>query len=148
MWQRSTTCFVNTRVSSLTFFLRQNDNNIDTRHRNAIKYMRQSVRITGLDQPIFAKMIKTIAGVQNMFARRVDKNNINEWAPSAYKSYQEIEVYNRYFTYRNDDPQGLSVLLGRHVDPTGKLATMAGNDLFHSDDNVVLYRTKPSGSTK
>src|ERR1700720_4254957 len=102
MWQRSTTCFANTRVSSLTFFLRQNDNNVDTRHRNTIKYMSQSVRITGLDQQIFAKMIKSIAGVQNRLARGFDKNNSNEWAPSAYKSDQEIEVYNRHFTYRND----------------------------------------------
>jgi len=44
--------------------------------------MRQSVRITGLDQPMFAKMIEAIAGVQNMLTRQVDKNNIIEWAPS------------------------------------------------------------------
>ena len=110
--------------------------------------MRQSVRITGLGQPIFAKAIETIAGVQNTFARHVDKNNISEWAPSTYTSYQAIEVYNRYFTYRNDDPHGPSVPLGRHIDPTGKLAAMAGNDIFHSEDNVVLYRTKLSGSMK
>lgn len=148
MQQRSATYFTNTRVNSPTSFLCRNDNNGNIRHRNAVKYMRQSVRITGLDQPIFSKMIEAIAGVQNLFARQVDKNNIIEWAPSTYTSYQAIEVYNRYFTYRNDDPRGPSVPLGRQVDPTGKLAAMAGNDLFHSEDNIVLYRTKPSGSTK
>ena len=148
MQQRFATYFTNTRVNSPTLFLYKNDNNADIRHRNGIKYMHQSVRITGLDEPNFAKVIETIAGVQNMFAHRVDKNNINEWAPSTYMSYQAIEVYNRYFTYRNDDPSAPSVPLGRHVDPTGKLVAMAGNDLFHSEDNVVLYRTKISGSTK
>ena len=110
--------------------------------------MRQSVRITGLDQPMFAKVIETITGVENMFARHVDKNNINEWAPSTYTSHQAIEVHSRYFTFRNDDPRSPSVPLGWHIDPTGKLGAMAGNDLFHSKDNVVLYRTKVSGSTK
>lgn len=78
MQQRSATYFVNTRVNSPTLYLCQNDNNKDIRHRNVVKYMHQSVRITGLDQPIFAKIIETIAGVQNMFAHHVDKNNIIE----------------------------------------------------------------------
>jgi hypothetical protein len=149
MRQRSATYFANTRVNSHTLFLCQNDNNRDIRHRNAVKYMRQPVQITGLDQPIFTKVIETIAGVQNMIVRHVDKDNINKWAPTAYtSSYQAIELYNRYFTYRNDDPHGPAIPLGRHIDPTGKLAAMAGNDIFHSEDNVVLYRTKLSGSTK
>jgi hypothetical protein len=78
MWQRSATYFANTRVNSPTLYLCQNDNNGDIRHRNTVKYMCQSVRITGLDQPIFAKIIETIAGIQNMFARHIDKNNIIE----------------------------------------------------------------------
>jgi len=86
MRQRSSTYFTNTRVNSPTLFLCRNDNNGDIRHRNAVKYMRQSVRITGLDQPMFAKMIEAIAGVQNMLTRQVDKNNIIEWAPSKWRS--------------------------------------------------------------
>ena len=50
--------------------------------------------ITGLDQPMFAKVIETITGVQNMFACHVDKNNINQWAPSMYTSHQVIKVHN------------------------------------------------------
>jgi hypothetical protein len=81
-----------------------------------------------------------------MFSRHVDKHNIDQWEPSTYTTYQAINISNRYFTYRSDDPHAPSVPLGRHVDPTGRLATLAGHDLFHGEDNIVLYRTKPKGS--
>ena len=60
MWQRSATCFTNTRVSPLTLIFMSNDNNVDIRYRNAIKYMHQAVRITGLDQPILRKWSKPL----------------------------------------------------------------------------------------
>ena len=97
---------------------------------------------------MFAKVIETIAGIQDMFVCHVDKNDINQWAPSMYTSHQAIKVHNQYFTFRNNDPHSPSVPLGQHIDPTGKLAAMARNNFFHSEDNVVLYWTKVSRSTK
>jgi len=125
----------------------RNTNN-DNRDRNAGRYMHQSVTITGLDEPLFAKAIENLAKIQSMFDRHVDKTDFERWIPSTYTTYPAIELKNRYFTYRNDDPQGPSVPLGENVDPTGRLAALAGTDLFHSEDNVVIYRAKLASSTQ
>jgi hypothetical protein len=110
--------------------------------------MHQSVTITGLNEPLFAKAIENLAKIQSMFECHIDKNDFEGWIPSTYTTYPAIELKNRYFTYRNNDPQGLSILLGENVDPTGRLAVLARTDLFHSKDNVVIYRAKPASSTQ
>jgi hypothetical protein len=125
----------------------QNTNN-DNRDPGAGKYLHQSVTITGLDEPLFTKAIENLAKIQTMFERHVDKNDFDHWTPSTYTTYPAIELKNRYFTYRTDDPQGLSVPLGENIDPTGRLVALAGTDLFHGEDNVVIYRAKLAGSTQ
>jgi hypothetical protein len=126
----------------------RNANNGDIRHHNAAKYMHQSVHITGLNDPLFVKALENLAAIQNMFERHVDKNNFDHWSPIIHASYPGIELRNRYFTYRRDDPHALSVPLGQNVDPTGRLAALAGPNLFHGEDNVVVYRAKLAGSSK
>jgi len=125
----------------------RNTNN-DNRDCNAGKYLHQSVTITGLNEPLFAQAIENLAKIQSMFERYVDKNDFDRWIPSTYTTYPAIELKNRYFTYRNDDPQGLSIPLGEDVDPSGRLAALAGTDLFHSEDNVVIYHAKLASSTQ
>ena len=110
--------------------------------------MHQSVTITGLNEPLFATALENLAKIQSMFDRHVDKNDFERWTPSTYTTYPAIVLKNRYFTYRDDDPQGLSVPLGENVDPTGRLATSISTDLFHSEDNVVIYRAKLASSTQ
>jgi hypothetical protein len=125
----------------------QNTNN-DNRDPGAGKYLHQSVTIMGLNEPLFTKAIENLAKIQTMFERHVDKNDFDHWTPSTYTTYPAIELKNRYFTYRTDDPQGLSVPLGENIDPTGRLVALAGTDLFHGEDNVVIYRAKLAGSTQ
>jgi hypothetical protein len=126
----------------------KNANNDNIRHRNAAKYMHQSVHITGLNDPLFVKALENLAAIQNMFERHVDKNNFDHWSPISHATNTAFELKNRYFTYRRDDPHALSVPLAQNVDPTGQLATLAGPDLFHGEDNVVVYCAKLAGSSK
>ncbi|KIM72994.1 hypothetical protein PILCRDRAFT_81471, partial [Piloderma croceum F 1598] len=129
------------------------------RHRNAAKYMHQSVHITGLNDPLFVKALENLAAIprgtcaqnplhNNIFERHVDKNDFDHWSPISHATNTAIEFRNQYFTYRHDDPHALSVPLTQNVDPTGQLATLAGPDLFHGEDNVVVYCAKLAGSSK
>ena len=121
-------------------------NNGNVRHHNIAKYLRQSVTITGLNVPNFTKAIENLVAIQNMFARHVKNEDLDLWQPTTYNEHPSIELSNRYFTYRIDDPHSPSIPLGPDVDPTGRLAALAGGNLFHSEDNVVLYRTKLNNS--
>ena len=86
--------------------------------------------------------------IQNMFARQIDSKNFDAWQSSAYNTYTAVDISNRYFTYRNDDPYAQPVPLGPAVDPLGVLGALADHDLFHGEDNTVSYHRKPVGSTK
>ena len=121
-------------------------NNGNIRHHNIAKYLRQSVTITGLNVPNFTKAIENLVAIQNMFARHVKNEDLDLWQPTTYNKYPSIELTNRYFTYRIDDPHSPSIPLGPDIDPTGRLAALAGGNLFHGEDNVVLYRTKLNNS--
>jgi hypothetical protein len=110
--------------------------------------MRQSVAITGLNEPTFAKAIDELISIQNLFARQVNKDDLELWQPPIYDKFPSVELTNRYFTHRNDDPHASSVPLGQNVDPTGKLTAFAGREFFHSEDNVVRYQSKSTDSTK
>jgi hypothetical protein len=101
--------------------------------------MRQSVSITGVDEPLFIKAIDNLLAMQNTFARNIDENCIDSWQPSSYAGYQSIDIGNRYFTSRRDDPQGTPISFTHGVDPQGKLSALAGSELFHGEDNDVCY---------
>jgi len=92
------------------------------------------------------KAIENLVAIQNMFARHIKNEDLDLWQPTTYSGHPSIELNNRYFTYRIDDPHTPSIPLGHDIDPTGRLAVLAGTDLFHGEDNVVLYRTKLNNS--
>ena len=135
-------CYLYHSNFPLFIALNQMLNNGNVRHHNIAKYLRQSVTITGLNVPNFTKAIENLVAIQNMFARHVKNEDLDLWQPTTYNEHPSIELSNRYFTYRIDDPHSPSIPLGPDVDPTGRLAALAGGNLFHSEDNVVLYRTK------
>jgi len=97
---------------------------------------------------MFAKAVEELTSIQNLFARQVNKDDLELWQPPSYDKFPSIELTNRYFTQRSDDPHASSVPLDGSVDPTGKLTALAGREFFHGEDNVVLYRAKTTESTK
>jgi len=109
--------------------------------------MRQSVAITGLKEPMFVKAIDELTSIQKLFARHVNKDDLELWQAPNYKDSPSVELTNRYFTHRSDDPLAPSIPLGDSVDPTGRLTASAGREYFHGEDNVVLYRSKTAQST-
>lgn len=107
--------------------------------------MRQSVSITGLNEPLFIKAIDNLLTMQNMFARGIGEDCLDFWQPLSYADYQSIDLGNRYFTSRKDDPHGSSTSFRCGVDPHGRLAALAGNELFHGEDNDVCYFERVPG---
>jgi hypothetical protein len=106
------------------------------REHNNIKYMRQSVTITGLKELMFAKAIDELTSIQNLFARRVNKDDLELWQPPNCNNLPSVEFSNRYFTHRSEDPHASTIPLGHNVDPSGK------------EDNFVWYQAKSKESTK
>jgi hypothetical protein len=110
--------------------------------------MRQSVTITGLKEPMFAKAIDELTSIQNLFVRRVNKDDLELWQPPNYNNLPSVEFSNRYFTHLSEDPHASTIPLGHNVDPSGKLTALAGREFFHGEDNVVQYQAKSKESTK
>jgi len=77
-----------------TLMINSNANKSKFRRNNAAKYMNQSITITGLDEPLFAKAIENVAAIQALFEHHVDKNEFDHWRPSTYTTYPAIEINN------------------------------------------------------
>lgn len=110
--------------------------------------MRQSVSITGINTPIFNKAVENLLTIQNLFARHIGKQNIDVWRLSTFRNYQSVNFSNRYFTSRHDDPHGLTVPFSSGVNPNGKLSASRGSDLFHGEDNRVVYFEQLQDTTR
>jgi hypothetical protein len=83
---------------------------------------------------------------QNLFVCHIKNEVLELWQPTTYNRNPLIELSNGYFMHKIDDPHSLSIPFIPDVDPTRWLTALAGGDLFHSEDNVVLYCTKLNNS--
>ena len=78
--------------------------------------MRQSITIMGLKEPMFAKAIDELTCIQNLFAHRVNKDDLELWQPPNYNNFPLFEFSNQYFTHRSEDPHASAIPLGHNVD--------------------------------
>jgi hypothetical protein len=97
---------------------------------------------------MFNKAVENMISIQNMFARRIGENNLDIWRPSSFQGYQSVDLSNRYFTCKRDDPNGTVIPFSSGIDPHGKLSALGGNNLFHGEDNHVLYFEQLPGTTR
>lgn len=109
------------------------------RNKANARYLRQSVQLTGLGTSTFNDCISNILNIYAMLSREVPPNTLEAYKTEQYRNYSCLNIYNRYFTSRRDDPTGMSVDFGDDVDPRGILASLLTNGLFHGEDNKVLY---------
>lgn len=110
------------------------------RRTNHVRYLRQSVTLTGLQTPTFEKILNTIAEIHTLFGRSVGMSKLEECGGiTSYKGMPAVELSNRYFTPRNSTTGGDEIPLSADIDPHGYLSDAAGTGLFHSEENTVSY---------
>lgn len=104
------------------------------------RYMRQGVTLAGLDTQVFDKALDNMGRLYAEFSRYVGES---ELAPIGFITAggggSSVDISNRYFTSRGEDPHSPGIPFDPSVDPTGALASCTGHDLFHGEDNEVQY---------
>ena len=110
--------------------------------------MQQSITITGLKEPMFAKAIDELTSIQNLFVHWVNKDDLELWQPPNYNNLPSVKFSNWYFTHWSKDLHASAIILGHNVDLLGKLTALAGREFFHGEDNVMRYQAKSKELTK
>ena len=119
---------------------------------NQIRYLRQSVTLTGLGTANFDSAIKSLIDIYAFFSRFVPMEKLQpNTIMDQYGEHPSIESYNRYFSLRKDLPHAKAVPFGNDIDPKGILTHAAGTTYIHADINVVRYYERvesPNGNSK
>lgn len=101
--------------------------------------MKQSIRLTGLGSDQFKSAIDGLANIAIFMGEKLEQGDIESWTPARFRCWQALEVANRYFVHQNSEGDMVSVPLSTDIDPNGVLATLAGDEWVHTEDNIVSY---------
>jgi len=104
----------------------------------AVKWIRQSAYITGLEAPSFKSALENILAIHNLFKKHLPPNKLDMWHPDQFQNYHSIATWNRYFTSKQHTSQE-SVPFHHTVDPKGILASMAQGSYAHTSENEVKF---------
>jgi hypothetical protein len=110
--------------------------------KNRLRYLKQSVFLTGFDTSTFRAAITNLSSIYAIFSRCVPTTKLQPWSTDEYEGNQTISASNRLFTPRTEGTSETAAELGSDVDPDGRLLQLAGTEFFHSDDNKVHYWEK------
>jgi len=64
---------------------------------------------------------------------------LDHWQPLSITEYQAIDMANRYFTSRQQNPNAVPIDFHGLVNPNRTLCDMAVGDLVHCEENDVHY---------
>ena len=115
---------------------------------NRVKYLRQSVTLTGFGTETFEKGVKALTEVHALFDRHIPENKLDECTIfDKCDDYIGIHLTNRYFTSRRELATEPHVPFASDVDPMGYLANLVGGGgmYFHSEQNSVKYYNRSVG---
>jgi hypothetical protein len=105
-----------------------------------IRFLQQSVTLTGFETATFNKGVQALLDVQGFFDRHIPVNKIEECTIiDKYDDSLGIQLSNRYFTARREAPTDKQVAFTLEIDPSGYLASLAGDQFFHGEQNIVKY---------
>jgi hypothetical protein len=107
---------------------------------NHVRYLRQSISLTGLGASYFESCVDGMSDVLNMFSHCIAVQKLASCSLiDSFDKYSCIDLSNCYFTARKEVTADQHVLLSSDVDPKGFLAEAAGNLYVHTTKNVVNY---------
>lgn len=108
--------------------------------RTRIKYLKQSITITGLGGESFENICKVSERMSTFFKRYGKlEGSLEEDARVYCGTYSALEFNNRYLTpkYETDGSDILNI--PTPVDPTGALAAVCGDHHVYTSENEVVY---------
>lgn len=107
---------------------------------NNIKYLKQSVGITGYGNRTFETLATNIAKIHTIFKRAIGPQLLDNLGISDVDGYPAIDASNRYFSSWTEITSGADMcLIMDNMDPKGSLRKAAGASYVHIEDNKVLY---------
>ncbi|KAF7972076.1 hypothetical protein HWV62_19153 [Athelia sp. TMB] len=119
--------------------------------RGEARYMKQNVRLTGLGNDNFTSAIAGLANIAIFMGENMERGDIESWKTERFRTWQALDISNRFFVMQNGEGDMSSVPFADGVDPDGVLATMAGEKWVHTEDNQVQYfrlNSKSDGTLK
>jgi hypothetical protein len=122
-------------------------NTISTKDTDRHRFLSQRVRITGLGTSNFQACVDNMLWIHEMFARHMPEGSLEAFSVPNMEHFPCMDFSTRYFTSRREDPMGEVVPFQKHVDPQSMLQSMSIGDLFHGQDNKVLYYTLLKANT-
>ena len=110
-----------------------------------MRYLRQSLGLTALGDPIFDDVCENIARVHALFGRAVG-NRLQECSVySLFEGFTALEMSNRYFMPKKEASSAVILELTSDIDPLGNLAQAGGNTYVYTEDNQVYYFERQQG---
>ena len=113
--------------------------------------MKQCVRLTGLGTENFSNAILGLANIAIFMGETMEKGDIESWQCDRYRTWQALDMANRFFVMQNSEGDMASVPFVDGVDPEGVLVTIAGDKWVHTEENQVKYfrlNTQSDGTHK
>lgn len=123
-------------------------NTISTKDNDRHRFLSQRVRITGLGTSNFQACIDNMLWIHELFARHMPEGSLEAFSIPNMEQFPCMDFSTRYFTSRREDPMGEVVPFQKHVDPKSTLQSISIGDLFHGQDNKVLYYTLLKDDTR
>ncbi|GLB38110.1 hypothetical protein LshimejAT787_0411610 [Lyophyllum shimeji] len=105
------------------------------------KYLRQSIRISGLGTSTFGDALRSTGEIFGLFDREFRDGDLDSWTATSNQNAEDdiFDASNRYFTPRRDASLEESIPFDKLADPNNILKKMAGDQYVHTEDNEVLY---------
>ena len=113
-----------------------------TNSRN-MRYLKQSVQITGFGNEAFDKLTTDMAKIFTIFKRAIRAQLQDE--PSLLQDeegFMAIDAANQYFTFRTGRSDNNEIPITDDMDPKGYLRKVAGTLYIHTEENKVYYFEK------
>ncbi|KAK0506574.1 hypothetical protein EDD18DRAFT_1097840 [Armillaria luteobubalina] len=107
--------------------------------KEKVRFLSQSIRLTGLGSKGFEDAVKAIKIVQQMGEQEFKEGELEDWKPAVMQGCTVIELSNRYFRPCNASNKEESVPFSMDLDPEGILGKLMQHKLMHMDNNIVSY---------
>lgn len=106
----------------------------------SIRYLCQSVSITGLGSQAFEAACTALAKVHVQFSCYIPAGKLNPLpATENYRGSSTIELSNCYLLTRQKVRDEVHIPFMKDINPKGVLTHAVGNQYLHSEKNVVQY---------